>query len=282
MKQQERGEPVKATFERFHKWAADVNVVVKDENYKRPRLGTGLPRDPHPPKDPQFHLKAVKGKRRRILMQDNATITGEFPAEDNKWHDVLADESDDSDNFKEPWYFKYHNQNRFTGSDSLEQHQLRHLPGPEQENDEFLYVCLTLREAIDYGFPVLPIMGRYVREGFRRRHSRSFWQWSMDNKSAVVAHTFWLTGFIMPIIWYRLCYPPRGTLKTKHGYLWPAPPLPKLTAANGLELPFHTWPPHPKQGTGWDLATIIGYTSFFVLNFVSIGVSFLVNSPWHD
>ncbi|KAK6518195.1 hypothetical protein TWF506_005354 [Arthrobotrys conoides] len=241
MKKQKKGEPVKATFERFHKWAADVNVIVKGKTYKRPRLGTGLPRDPHPPKQARtvlkglrfsrYHLKAVKGKRRRIFMQDDDTITGEFPPEDKKWYDVLAEDSDDSDYFKEPWYVGIDKHSDYY--DPLRKHKLHVYPQQEEEDEEFMYICLIIQDALKQGYPVLPIFEKYIQEGFRYRNRPTYWQWAMKNKIKIYAHILWFSLYITPIIWYWLFYPPKNMVATKHGLVWPAEPV-AAPPANGL------------------------------------------------
>ncbi|KAF3272151.1 hypothetical protein TWF217_003956 [Orbilia oligospora] len=274
MKKQKKGEPVKGTFERFHKWAADVNVVIKGKSYKRPRLGTGLPQDPNPPKQARivpklpclsrYHLKAVKGKRRRIFMQDDDTITGEFPPEDKKWYDVLAEDSDDSDYFKESWYVGIDKHNEYYGRASKQ--KLHVYPPPEKEEDEFLYICLLVQDALEEGYPVLPVFQKYIYEGFRYRNRLTYWQWATRNKLKIYAHVLWFSLYVTPLIWYWLFYPPKGMVETKHGLVWPALPV-AAPPANGISLPFHFWPFHERQRVGWSTTTLVGYGLFYTFNF---------------
>ncbi|KAK6501378.1 hypothetical protein TWF481_009218 [Arthrobotrys musiformis] len=276
MKPQKKGEPTKATFERFHKWAADVNVVYKGKKYKKPHLGTGLSVKPYPPKTLKFNLKAVKGKRRRVKVQDDSTVTGEYPLEDKNWYDVLADESDNSDYFNEPWYCRSDTRAR---EKFLNNYKLRLFPDPEEADIEFQYICLAIRDGIECGYPILPIMEKYVREGFRRRNRVTYFQWAMNHKLMIYAHIFWFSLYITPIIWYFIFYPPDGIIKTDHGWVWPATPLP-APADNGITLPVRFWPKHDKERVGWSTETLQAYALFFALNFLLIFAKLCAQCCW--
>ncbi|KAK6358116.1 hypothetical protein TWF730_007471 [Orbilia blumenaviensis] len=278
MLRQRKGESVKGTFQLFHKWAADVNVVVKDKNYKRPGLGRGRSLDPHPPKNPKFHLKAVKGKRRRILMQNDDTITGEYPSHDQDWSDVLGNESDDSDYFDEPWYFKI--DTKAPRRSILEDYKPQAYPPAGEEDTEFKYISYVIQDGIKYGYPILPLMKRFLIEGAERRRPRlTYWDWGMKHKLMIFAHCLWVTLYVAPIFICLAFYPPANTVETKHGIVWPAGYSQKYDV-NGMDQPFHFWPPHQKQKIGWTKATLIGYGFFFACNFVAIAVNAYFNPPW--
>ncbi|RVD85482.1 uncharacterized protein DFL_003803 [Arthrobotrys flagrans] len=256
MKKQKKGEPVMATFERFHKWAADVNTIIRDKYYKKPRLGTGCQKNPYPPKDPQFHLKAVKGKRRRILMQDDTTIAENRGASDTK----------DTTDGQIPTLSKN------TNSSSTQNEK-------EEKKNTSTFVSPSRKGLIT---DILSSRSwRYIKEGYIRRNRPTHWKWAMDHKLMIYAHILWFGLYVTPLIWYFLFYPPENMVETKHGFVWPAVPI-AAPPDNGTNLPFHFRPPYEKQKVGWDERAILGYAGFFVFNIFLLVMKWQYEPPKSD
>ncbi|KAK6532509.1 hypothetical protein TWF281_006698 [Arthrobotrys megalospora] len=261
MKKQRKGEPVKATFELFHKWAHDIGVIIKGE---KPRLGTGKARNPYAPKNPRFKLKAVKGKRRRVLVQEDATVTGEYPPENWEWRDVLADESDNSDYYDRPWYWKLDDEIPLYCKQG-------------DENAELLYFHHCTQDGLKHGYSILPIVKDYLDEGFLRLGPRTRTQWIRKHKLIVFAHILFAVLYLAPIIAYHHTdWRPEGVIETEKGSIWPVrdfrTPIPKGPV-------FHFWPPHRKRKVGWSKATLIGYGILFGGEFLMMAYKYLFCAP---